>query len=247
MNAIPAERRPTPDEIRTKLSELGVWYHQIDLGNDILTPGLVPLQVLTRYADVMFKMGIADLSVLDVGAWNGYFSFEAERRGASRTLAADGFCWGYDPPPRYPGGREQFELARTALGSKIEDRIIDIPEMTVETMGHFDMVLFNGIFYHIVDPINALINMSRIATKILIIETVVDCLDYTRAAMVFYPADISALEDTPENGWGPNPRLVHTLLKRLGFIQCWSLKHQGQELDEAYLWGLNQATAMTVL
>jgi hypothetical protein len=53
---------------------------------------------------------------------------------------------------------------KAALGSKIEDRIIDIPEMTVKSMGHFDTVTFNGIFYYILDPISAIINMSRIAT-----------------------------------------------------------------------------------
>ena len=217
MDSIPLERKLSSDEIRSKLSELGIWYHQIDLGHGILTPGLVSLELLTRYADVMFKMGIANLSVLDVGAWNGFFSFEAERRGAARTLAVDKFCWSYDPLPNYPGGREQFELAKGALGSKVEDRMIDIPEMTVESMGHFDLVLFNGIVYHILDPINAIINMSQIATKILIIETAIDCLDYTRAAMVFYPAEKATLEDAPQNGWGPNPRLMHALLKRLGF------------------------------
>ena len=31
--------------------------------------------------------------MLDIGAWDGFFSFEAERRGASRVLATDHFCW----------------------------------------------------------------------------------------------------------------------------------------------------------
>ena len=32
-------------------------------------------------------------TVLDLGAWHGYFSFECERRGADRVLAVDNYAW----------------------------------------------------------------------------------------------------------------------------------------------------------
>jgi tRNA (mo5U34)-methyltransferase len=38
-------------------------------------------------------MGIDGLSVLDVGACDGYYSFEAERRGARDVLALDELVW----------------------------------------------------------------------------------------------------------------------------------------------------------
>jgi hypothetical protein len=79
--------------------------------------------------------------------------------------------------------------------------------------------------------------MSRIATKILIVETVIDCLDYTRAAMVFYPADNSALEDAPENGWGPSPRLMHALLKRLGFETVLEFETPGAGIGRSIFMG----------
>jgi hypothetical protein len=63
------------------------WYHQIDLGNGIVTPGgdagtAQKLQFLGMPADLTGK------SVLDLCAWDGFYSFEAERRGARRVLAA---------------------------------------------------------------------------------------------------------------------------------------------------------------
>ena len=62
--------------------------------------------------------------MLDVGAWDGFFSFEAERRGAERVLAVDGPAWS---EPAWggrtaTGPRHSFELARRALGSSVEDR-----------------------------------------------------------------------------------------------------------------------------
>ena len=67
------------------------WFHTIDLGDGVVTPGDDDSPAKLR------TLGLPDrldgLSVLDVGAWDGFFSFEAERRGAARVLATDDFCW----------------------------------------------------------------------------------------------------------------------------------------------------------
>src|ERR1700720_4280357 len=67
------------------------WYHTIDLGDGVITRGVddTPL----RLARLDLPESLSGLSVLDVGAWDGFFSFEAERRGASRILAADHCSW----------------------------------------------------------------------------------------------------------------------------------------------------------
>src|ERR1700680_2181300 len=38
----------------------------------------------------------AGKTVLDIGAWDGYYSFLAERGGASRVVALDHYAWGVD-------------------------------------------------------------------------------------------------------------------------------------------------------
>ena len=63
------------------------WWHTIDLGKGIVTPGLDPTPA--RLPEIRLAEDLAGLSVLDVGAWDGFFSFEAERRGAKRVLATD--------------------------------------------------------------------------------------------------------------------------------------------------------------
>ena len=42
---------------------------------------------------VQLPADLSGQSVLDIGAWDGFFSFESERRGANRVLAVDSFCW----------------------------------------------------------------------------------------------------------------------------------------------------------
>jgi tRNA (mo5U34)-methyltransferase len=200
----------TPEQIHQRVKDLGSWYHSIDYGNGVIAPDHGVHEHHMTVANILFRMGIEGRSILDVGAWNGFYSFEAEKRGASRVLAVDKFCWVNG------NGRAQFEFAKGALGSKIEDKLIDIPEMSPETVGTFDIVLFNGIVYHIVDPINAIERMSKIAKHVLTVETVIDNQDNPRPVMVFYRGENNP-PTRPQHGWGPNSLLMHALLKHYGF------------------------------
>src|SRR6476646_5997881 len=90
------------------------WFHSHTFPDGETTQGDKPADTLRKEAEVIFRHDVAGKSVLDVGAWDGFFSFEAERRGASRVLATDHFSWrggGW-------GTKEGFELARTVLGSR---------------------------------------------------------------------------------------------------------------------------------
>jgi tRNA (mo5U34)-methyltransferase len=67
---------------------LGV--HSINRGNGIVTPGVKKADLLRAEAEAIFRpLNLVGKSVLDIGAWNGYFSFEARRRDAARLLATD--------------------------------------------------------------------------------------------------------------------------------------------------------------
>jgi hypothetical protein len=116
------------------------WFHSIDLGNGVVTKGQKPFESIRHNADLAFKDGVAGKTVLDIGAWDGAFSFEAERRGAARVLATDHYCWG----GAGWGRKASFDFAKQALGSKVEARIIDLPDISVETVRQFDVVLFMG-------------------------------------------------------------------------------------------------------
>ncbi|HMC41630.1 MAG TPA: hypothetical protein VKI20_01370, partial [Acidimicrobiales bacterium] len=101
----------SPEDLRAEVDAIR-WYHVLDLGQGFRTPGVYdPSSKLSRYA-------LPDLhgkTVLDVGAWDGFFSFEAERRGAARVLATDSFSWDGSNWSTKAG----FQLARRALGSRV--------------------------------------------------------------------------------------------------------------------------------
>ncbi|HKE85650.1 MAG TPA: DUF1698 domain-containing protein [Vicinamibacterales bacterium] len=185
------------------------WYHSIDLGHGLVTPGVDDTPI--RLARLGLPASFAGLTVLDIGAWDGFFSFEAERRGAARVLATDLFAW------RGPtwSTKAGFELARAALGSRVEDLEIDVMELTPERVGMFDVVLFLGVLYHLPHPYLAIERVASVTRRLLVLETVVDMIGFARPAAAFYPG--RELNGDPTNWWGPNVPAVEGMLKTSGF------------------------------
>jgi tRNA (mo5U34)-methyltransferase len=190
------------------------WFHSLDLGNGVVTPGAKPPAVHQKeYAAIFEPVDVRGRSVIDIGAWNGAYSFEAKRRGAARVLATDHLAW------RHPvlRGREAFDLARSVLDIDLEVAELDLPALTPERVGTFDVVLFLGVFYHLLDPIAALQQIAALAREVLIVETHTDALEIRRPAMVMYPG--GELDGDASNWWGPNPACMVALLKQCGFAK----------------------------
>ena len=196
------------DDLRSQVERLR-WYHTIDLGHGVVTRGADDTPI--RLARLGLPASFAGASVLDIGAWDGFFSFEAERRGAARVVAADHYSWhggGW-------GSKAGFELARATLGSKVEDIDIDVMDLSPDRVGVFDVVFFLGVLYHLRHPLLALERIASVTRKLLILETVVDMVGVPRPAAAFYPA--RELNDDPTNWWGPNVPALHAMLRDVGF------------------------------
>lgn len=185
------------------------WFHRIPLGHGVLTPGLDDSQA--KLKRVQLPASLAGRSVLDIGAWDGFFSFEAERRGASQVMAVDSFCWSDAGWGRKAG----FELARRALNSKVEDRHMEVLDLTPATVGVFDVVLFLGVLYHMRHPLLALEKVASVTRQQLILETKVDLLASRTPSMAFYVGD--ELNHDPTNWWAPNVSGLCDMLRAVGF------------------------------
>ena len=53
------------------------WFHTIDLGQGVITPGIDPTP--EKLTGIRMPADLSGQAVLDIGAWDGFFSFEAER------------------------------------------------------------------------------------------------------------------------------------------------------------------------
>jgi tRNA (mo5U34)-methyltransferase len=200
------------------------WWHRIDLGDGVVTPGLDDSPLKLEMISLPERLD--GLSVIDVGAWDGFFSFAAEQRGASRVLAMDYYTWkGYPSAAFMESGnwsvgtgmynKDGFDLAKRALKSRVEEMVIKVEDLSPSTVGKFDVVLFLGVLYHAQDPMAYLRILRSICRGMVVIESLVDALEYPRPAMVFYPG--SAMNNDPSNFWGPNLLALEAMLKEVGF------------------------------
>jgi tRNA (mo5U34)-methyltransferase len=196
------------EAVRAAIADVN-WYHRIDLGDGIVTPGLEGTDTRTESLDL--PDDLSGKSVLDIGAWDGVFSFEAERRGAARVLATDSFCWSGEGW----GTQEGFLTARRILGSRVEDQEIDVMDLSPERVGTFDLVLFVGVLYHLKHPLLALERVSSVTGDHLILDSHTAMTDEPDPVMLFYPG--TELNDDPTNWWGANPPAVEAMLRDVGF------------------------------
>ena len=198
------------NQIEEGVRSLG-WYHSIDLGNGIVTPGqsTTPPLIPSQLPDMR------DRTVLDIGAWDGYYSFLAESCGASQVTALDHYVWGVDfrrrdeywadcaargelPDhardvvdfwnPELPG-RRGFDLARDVLHSKVEPAVADFMTTDLDSLGTFDVVLYLGVLYHIKEPLTALERVRRVTREVALIETeAIDVAGYDGDGLVRFVA-----------------------------------------------------------
>jgi tRNA (mo5U34)-methyltransferase len=200
------------------------WYHSIEIEPGMVTPGVHPLAELRQVLEYLkLPPRLDGLRVLDIGAWDGFFSFEAERRGARRVVA-------YDVTPADYFG---FSTARDVLGSRVEYVQGSVYELTRETVGAFDLVLFAGVFYHLRYPLLALDRIHDVCDGYMVLET--HCLDDRvilddgqvttleridpRLARIplyrFYAAN--ELNGDYSNWFAPNRRAIEDGLRTAGF------------------------------
>src|SRR5580698_541158 len=119
------------------------WWHSIDLGGGLVTPGSKTLEVhAAEFAALFDPIRLEGASLLDIGANDGANSFEAKRRGAGRVRAVDNYVL------------ESRAVARRALGADIESELMDLMDMSKARDGVFDVVLLLGVFYHLEDPLD---------------------------------------------------------------------------------------------
>ena len=191
--------------------QAGNWWHSIDLGDQV-TPGVNTLEHLRTYwFDMHFPNDLRGKRVLDIGCWDGFFSFEAERHGAE-VVAVD--CW---RPPN-------FFTAHEALNSKVEFREMSVYEIRRRKLGAFDIVLFLGVLYHLRHPLLGLERVCEVTQEQAVIDSHVidDFLVCERPLMEFYEG--AELADQYDNWWGPSSDCLTRMTRAAGFVRTEQLR-----------------------
>jgi len=99
--------------------------------------------------------------VLDVGAYDSFFSFEAERRTPPSLLAYDHLR------PEHTG----FATAKKLLNSNVEHRFGSVYDLSPAEVGEFDIVLFLGVNYHPRHPLLAVQRLRSVCRDEMYLES----------------------------------------------------------------------------
>ncbi|MHB8148049.1 MAG: class I SAM-dependent methyltransferase [Vulcanimicrobiaceae bacterium] len=189
------------------------FFHKMHLWDDFYTPGWsdVEREKLPYYG---LPERMDGMRVLDIGCAEGFFSFEAERRGAAQVVAIDSF----------EGSIERFNLVRLALGSKVNAYLCNVYDLSPKTFGTFDLVMFFGVLYHVKHPWYALEKISAVCSGALLLQTLVTEEPAYRDLSLswFHPFGIES--GPPENRqldptvfWVPTPECTRNLVRAAGF------------------------------
>lgn len=182
------------------------WYHSIELPGGEVIQGLIGVDALkARLAAFPIPATLAGKRVLDVGAWTGWCSFEMERRGAD-VVAVD--CIEF----------EEFREAHRLLGSRVDYRILDVDELTPESVGLFDYVLFFGVLYHLRNPLLGLEKICAITRDTAFVESFVTDDGTGPCTMEFY--ETNELGGQIDNWFGPTAPCALALCRSAGFARA---------------------------
>lgn len=186
--------------MRAEMNALPGWYHNIDLGGGLVTPGrgLHALWDIDRR--LMALVDFHGKAVLDIGAMDGMWSFEAERRGAASVVATDAYPWGL----------ERFLFCKRALNSRVRGHydvsVYELATALTNRLGSrpsFDVVLCFGVLYHLRDPLLALAQIRSVLKQdgIALIET---AFFHSRKPVMYFNSRGKLFYDDPTTWWAPS-------------------------------------------
>jgi tRNA (mo5U34)-methyltransferase len=202
------DHRLTSEQFQKLLTDQGFWFHNFEFSNGCSTMGRDPSE---RKLHALNLPNLKGKSVIDIGAFDGFFSLQAEALGASAVVACDHVAW------TWPGSNatSNIELVERICASKVVNKSIPVEELSSSSVGTFDVTLFLGVLYHAPNMIDYLKIVRSITKEIVVIETLVDGLHIEEPYAAFYSAN--SLNNDASNWWGPNIPCVLGMLEKVGF------------------------------
>ncbi len=204
------------NSVREGLTNTGL-YHSFRLPDGRTLKGAMTLEFLqSRVDSFQLPEDLRHKRVLDIGPWDGFMTFEMERRGAE-VMAIDYV------------DLDTFRAIYRAFNSRADYRKMDVYELDARRVGYFDIVLCLGVLYHLKHPLLALEKICAITQDVCIVETVVidgeEWLEGWRPPLPyaeFYERD--ELAGQQDNWCGPTVAVVEAWIRAAGFASAQILR-----------------------
>jgi 2-polyprenyl-3-methyl-5-hydroxy-6-metoxy-1,4-benzoquinol methylase len=206
------------------------FYHSLDLPEIGGVDGWWDLR--GRFDDYIGGVDLQDKTVLDVGAGNGFLTFEAEKRGAREVVSfdigdarfqhllpfkdtlyyTDHAKWRSHMNTWYDRWKNGYWLAHRLNQSKARAFYGDVYELPAE-LGLFDVTIIGSVLEHLRDQISAMASVARRTKSTMIIVT--GMLENEDKTALFVGS-----ADQPDQNytwWAYSLGIYRDVLKMLGF------------------------------
>lgn len=201
--------------------ELGLWHHDIDLKNGSRTGSLsapyngkahVNKDGIAKEIFDLYGSSLKNKKVLDIACNAGGHLYSLNKYGIAYGL-------GFDV-------REAWIKQANWVQQITKDTNLKFVNSSFEILDNcdvFDIALFNGIFYHLFDPLEALKKVADKTTELLTINTAYQPSTDAMPAMICR-VESKRIEDGLSGvegiSWAPNgEQVLIDILKPLGFIE----------------------------
>jgi tRNA (mo5U34)-methyltransferase len=168
------------------------WYHTVDLGDGLVTPG--DYDYRDRLADYPFPADMSGMTVLDVGSATGFFAFEFERRGAEVTSVELPSVADWDilrsdrdwlmnglmayhsktslPEMDHAHMHGPFGFCHRMRNSRVRRCLSRIYDLTPEKLGRdqFDFIFLGDVLGHLFSPLAALNALAPLCRKEMVVS-----------------------------------------------------------------------------
>lgn len=216
------EAKKSRAELLQRARELK-WYHTLKLDESLTTPGEFALDPYVPFYLPPFNLAQADC--LEIGAGNGYWSYQLEKLGARSVTALDiadfvdtdfSIRFGKEserPTVRSPEGTfgEGLRIAATLLQSRLRYKLCSVYDLRPETAGSYDLVFCGSMLMHLFGPMIALQRMAAVCRDAFLITTETDLSLEGLAALSYRGHEI------PYVHFVPSPTCLQHMLTSCGY------------------------------
>ena len=223
------------NDVQNLINSIPSWFHRIEVAPGIFTPGVQDTEGLLSRINI--PEDLTGYRVLDIGARDGLYSFECEKRGAAEVIALD-----YTTPDV-----TGFNVAKQLLNSKVKWVTSNVYQIDQLNLGKFDLVLFLGVIYHLRHPylaIDKIYDVLKLGGKVIVESHILDGgfvdengnwinlqelnprLSRLNIAQIY---DAGRLVNDKSNAWAPSIDTLTSMFKNSGFDvdSSWSYYFRG--------------------
>jgi hypothetical protein len=221
-------------ELREEVIRLGPWHIDVEITPEVSTavaldapPGTYPdsfgrMTFSRRYEGIMrrlariFPGGLEGRSVMDCACNCGAYLFWSKEQGA-------GECFGFDAREHWIRQARFLAEHRAKPSDAMRFEVCDLYDLPSVAPGRFDVTWFNGIFYHLPDPINGLKLAADLTDELLILNTATKAGEPDGALVVARENPERLLSGMDPLMWFPTgPQVLTRILNWLGFreVRC---------------------------